>query len=283
MLIYLGILVCAFLSFAIVFGLAVNYTAVLAQRYRDAFTQEAGRNLSDMFIFINPGEIYLLNIAVLLISFAIVWLLTKAVGIALMVAVCLAMCPKLVWSKLRARRNQRFLLALPDAVMSIATMMRSGATLPVAMENMVAESRGPIAQEFGLFLRELRIGVEYHEALDNLVRRMPIEELTLVSAAMKISREVGGSLADVLYRLAETLRKKIEMEGKIRALTAQGKAQGYVMTGLPVLLAFVLMKMEPEAMARLFTDWVGWIVCAVFAVCMGLGYFFIKKIVTIDV
>ncbi len=151
------------------------------------------------------------------------------------------------------------------------------------MELVVTESKGPISEEFGLFLRELTVGVDYNTALDNLAQRMPVEELNLVTSAMKISREVGGSLADVLYRLGDTIRRKIEMEGKIKALTAQGKAQGVVMTLLPVGMAVMLFYIDPEPMSYLFTSWQGWVVCFVFTVCIFLGYHFIKKIITIDV
>ncbi|QJX02659.1 hypothetical protein HML84_15095 [Alcanivorax sp. IO_7] len=75
--------------------------------------------------------------------------------------------------------------------------------------------------------------MDFNEALDNMLERMPGEDLRMLTAGMKIAREVGGSLADVLARLAETLRRKLEIEGKIKALTAMGKAQGYVMALLP--------------------------------------------------
>lgn len=277
------LLILIFLAFATAFILGVFWMDSLSDRYREKFNREVHRNLSDMFIFVDIKEVYIINVAVLLIAFLLTWLMSGNPVVALLVAVLLGMAPKFIWTKLRERRERRFLKELPDAVTSLATMMRSGATLPVSLELVVTESKGPVSEEFGLFLRELTVGVDYQAALDNLSARMPVEELQLVTAAMKISREVGGSLADVLYRLGETIRRKLEMEGKIRALTAQGKAQGWVMTLLPVFMALALFKLEPEAMSYLFTSWPGWIACAVFALCISLGYFFIKKIVTIDV
>ena len=112
---------------------------------------------------------------------------------------------------------------------------------------------------------------------------MPIPDLGMVISALRISREVGGNLAEVLEALADTLRRKHTMEGKIDSLTAQGKLQGVVMTGLPILLAFLLNILEPEAMEKLWTTPIGWIVLAIFIFMEGLGYFMISKITTIDV
>jgi tight adherence protein B len=147
----------------------------------------------------------------------------------------------------------------------------------------VAETRGPISQEWGLFLREVRVGVSYEDALASLLGRVPSEELRLVVAGMRISREIGGNLAETLERLADTLRRKLEMEGKIRALTAQGRMQGMVMTLLPIFLGGVLYYMEPTHMGRMFTEVFGWITVSVVIIVLSVGYFFIRKIVNIDV
>jgi tight adherence protein B len=105
----------------------------------------------------------------------------------------------------------------------------------------------------------------------------------MVISALRISREVGGNLADILESLADTLRRKHTMEGKIDALTAQGRMQGIVMTCLPIFLIFVLNFMEPEAMAPLFHTFYGWIVLGIVGVMEAVGYVFIRKIVNIDV
>ena len=98
-----------------------------------------------------------------------------------------------------------------------------------------------------------------------------------------LSREVGANLAETLESLAKTIRAKLQMEGKIRSLTAQGKMQGIVMAGLPVFLIMILNFMEPEAMAPLFHAWYGWITMAVIVVMIAIGYHFISKITNIDV
>ncbi|MDZ7736799.1 MAG: type II secretion system F family protein [Gammaproteobacteria bacterium] len=100
---------------------------------------------------------------------------------------------------------------------------------------------------------------------------------------LRINREVGGNLAEILETLAETLRKKQAMESKIDSLTAQGRLQGIVMTGLPVLLGLLLNWLEPEAMGRMFDTTIGWIVFGVSATMLAMGFIWIKKITSIDV
>ena len=253
------------------------------QQYEQLFTHNAGRELSDMFIFIDPKKLYTINIIILIVVFLLSWALTGMWVLGLILGVVVGSAPRFVWKFLKTRRNNRFIEELPDALLSLSSMMRAGTNLNTAMETLVSESRGPIAQEFGLFLRELKMGLEQNQALTNIAVRMPLPEVELFVAAMKISREVGGSLAEILARLSETLRRKLEMEGKIKALTAQGKAQGWVMTLLPIFLALILFKIEPVAMGMLFSKPIGWAVCAVFFIFLYIGYFFIKKIVSIDV
>ena len=96
----------------------------------------------------------------------------------------------------------------------------------------------------------------------------------MLTAGMALSREVGANLAETLDSIGKTVRAKLQMEGKIRSLTAQGKMQG---------LIIVLQVMEPEAMEPLFTTWYGWVTLAGISVAILIGHHFIKKITAIDV
>jgi tight adherence protein B len=191
--------------------------------------------------------------------------------------------PNLMISLMRKYRLNRFNKDLPDSLLSISTMLRSGLNLNSALAMVVAESKGPIAQEFGLLLNELKMGVDFEKALDGMYQRVPIPDLELVVAGMKISREVGGSLADVLSRLAETIRRRIEMDGKIKSLTSMGVLQGWVMTLLPLGVGYALYLIETETMMKLFYDWRGWIACSFVVLLEFMGYKTIRKIVNIDV
>ena len=132
-------------------------------------------------------------------------------------------------------------------------------------------------------LREQRLGASFDEALTGLERRMPLEETALMCAALRISRETGGNLAETLESLADAIRRKVTIEQKIRALTAQGRLQAWAMGLLPLLCAGLLWLVEPVAMRALFTTWYGLAVCGVVAVMQLLGLYFLRRVMRIDV
>jgi len=254
-----------------------------ASDYKTHFKAEASASLGDLFLFIDPDKLFRINLVLMMVVVAITWMATRLWVPALIAALLMFFMPRVIYSVMQKRRMATFVLQLPDALLAIAGAMKAGSSLVQAMEIMVSETKGPISQEFGLFQREMRVGVSYEDALANLVKRVPGEELRLVVAGMRISREIGGNLAETLERIADTLRRKNEMEGKIKALTSQGKLQGLVMSGLPIFLGIILYQMEPVHMGRLFTEIYGWAALFVIIVMELLGYFFIRKIVSIDV
>lgn len=132
-------------------------------------------------------------------------------------------------------------------------------------------------------LREQRLGATFDEALAGLERRMPLEETALLCAALRISRDTGGNLAETLEALGEAIRRKVTVESKIRALTAQGRLQAIAMTLLPVLCGLLLSLVEPDAMAALFTTWYGRTACAFVLAMQLVGAWFLRRVMRIDV
>ena len=141
----------------------------------------------------------------------------------------------------------------------------------------------PLAQEFTQVLVEYRVGSDLNESLDALAKRIGRDDLLLMNSAIKISRTVGGNLADTLEVLSRTLREKSKVEGKIRALTSMGKAQGTLATFFPVFIGYVFYKIEPEAMSMLFTTNLGLIWLGVMITMSVMAFFMIQKIVNVDV
>ncbi|MGX5173451.1 type II secretion system F family protein [Aliikangiella sp. IMCC44653] len=258
-------------------------SAVMAKNYKEQFNETASKNLTDLFLFVDSQTLFKLNLLAIVLGFLVVWWLTGNWFPALIVSIILLAAPKKIYQFLRNRRKKAFLHQMPDTLMMLSSSLKAGGSLTSALETMVADSPAPTSQEFSLFLRELRIGRDFGESLDNMANRINEPEVKMVISGMKISKEVGGNLADMLERLADTLRRKLEMEGKIVALTSQGKAQGIVMSLLPAFIVFALNHIEPEAMQRLWTEPAGWIVIAIAVTMQYIGYRFIKKIVTIDV
>ena len=244
---------------------------------------EAKSDLEDMFIFTDAKRIMAINIGVLIFLPVVAWVVTGSLVLVLMCVVLAFIGPRYVLRYIAERRLRLFEQQLPDALMMVTGALRAGASLPIALDSVAQEAKPPISQEFDLLLREMRLGVDFAVALEAMEKRVPLQDLALVTAGMALSREVGANLAETLESIAKTIRSKLQMEGKIRSLTAQGKMQGVIMAGLPVFLIMILNFMEPEAMAPLFHQWYGWITMAVIAVTISIGYHFIRKITNIDV
>lgn len=253
------------------------------EEYETVYKETATTNMQDMFLFIDPHRLFLFNSIALLLVPLLVLVATGDVAIAAVLFVALLVGPFYVYRAMRQKRLRTFEQQLPDALGMVSNALSAGSSLNMALESLVREQPAPLSQEFMLFLREQRIGVEFDVALRNMERRLPIPDFQMFGAALRISREVGGNLGETLDTLAKTLRRKAAMEGKIESLTAQGKMQGYVMTALPIFLGVLLSFLEPEAMSLLFTTPAGWATVTVVVIMEALGYVFIRKVTRIDV
>jgi len=274
---------CVFVAASLLgFALLMKFRAFW-KNYKETFTQSATANMEDMFMFVDPNILFMANIFAVVMIPLLLWLATGEFLIALGVFVALIIIPATIYKMMRGKRLKRFEEQLPDGLAMIAGGMRAGASLNIAMENLVKEQGPPLSQEFELFMREQRIGVDFDDSLEHMEKRLPVQDFLMVCAALRINREVGGNLAEILETLAETLRKKQAMESKIDSLTAQGRLQGIVMTGLPVMLGLLLNWLEPEAMGRMFNTTIGWVVFGVSAMMLTMGFLWIKKITSIDI
>ncbi len=263
--------------------IALQGVRALLARQRSELETSSKTTLADMFIFIDPTKLFYYNVAALIVVPTFVWLFTGNPVFVTGAAIAALVLPKYYIVMLKSRRLKRFEEQLPDALLMISGAMRAGASLNVALESMIKEQKPPLSQEFELMLREQRLGVDFDQALVNMEKRNPLQDFSLVVSGLRISREVGGNLAEILESLAHTLREKATMEGKIRSLTAQGKMQGLIMSCLPLLMMAALNWIEPKAMGTMFTTLFGWITLAIIIVMIIVGYMFIRKITTIDV
>lgn len=279
----LSILLLLFLSVGLTIFTVLDSGSTAWLKHSSDFTENADHSLQSLFIFSDTQRLLKLYIAMMfLVPMGMYFIGMSWGSIAISFAVVFYF-PKLYFKHLKKKRADEINTALPDALAQISGAMRAGSTFTSAMHAMVEENKGPIGQEFTLVLREQRMGSKLEDALDNLGERVQTEEMDLVISAALISQDIGGNLAEIFGRLSDTIRRKIEMEGKIKALTAQGVLQGYVVTALPFLILLALMGIEPEATRPMFTSLLGWIFLSVILVLQVLGGFMIRKIVTIDV
>lgn len=265
-------------------SLLLSYLALQwYQRFKEQSVGRAHNSLKELFLKMSGASLFGLCLSIGAGLSLLLVLLGHYVLAIIPVLGGLA-APKLLIGILKKRRLATIDSFLPDALIMISGAIRAGAGLQVAIQSFSQDNGGqPLAQEFEVMLAELRLGVSMDEAFMNMNTRIKTPDFFLVTTAVRIARETGGNLSETLERLADTLRQKATMEGKIKSLTAQGKLQGIIVGALPLLLMFALFQIEPVAMSYLLNSWMGWLTIGIIVVLELLGGWMIKKIVTIDI
>lgn len=241
------------------------------------------RELPDAFLFVDARRFERLLIAAV-VAVAVAAAATTRSGVLGSLAGALTLLlPATIARCLRRRRRRRLLYQLPDTLDLLAASLRSGLGLLPALQHLAQHQPAPIAQELSLVIRKHRLGGSLDEAMEDLHRRIGGNEAALFVTAMIVARQLGGNLSDVLVRLSQTLREKQAIEGKIAALTAQGRLQARIVGLLPLVLLAVMLRMEPSAMRLLYTTPQGWAALLVLAVLETSGALWLRRLVRIDV
>lgn len=253
-----------------------------SSRHTDRLAHLSRVELAEMFLFVEPAKFLRIN-AVALIALPMLTFVVIGGVPALIVAALVLIAPVSLYQRLRSRRRRALQRQLADVAATVATGLRAGLGLSQALEQVVRHQPRPISQEFALALREHRLGTPLEVALGDLARRAASNDFEMFVATLGIARDLGGGLAEALDRLAVAVRRRVGMEDRIAALTAQGRLQGVIMASLPVALAAVLYAMQPRSMAPLFDSPIGWAALTVVAVLEAAGWLLIRRIVSIRV
>lgn len=279
----LTIALAVFLCTAMAGFLLARASVVFWGCYRETFTEQARFNLADLFLFMDTRGLFRLNVVAIVLVPAVLWLATGNPLLAIAALVLVMVLPKKLYAWLRQRRIDKIQQQLPDGLMMVAGSMRAGLGFTPALESLARDVEPPLAQEFALVLREQRMGVKLDDALQHFNDRVPVQDVALFVSAVAISREVGGNLAESMASLADTLRRRLIMEGKVKSLTAQGRLQGIVMALMPVGLIGFLSFAYPQTMNAMYHTPTGWVVIGIAAVMEYLGYRMCRKIMSIDI
>ncbi len=251
-------------------------------QYQLRYVTKSMNDLSDMFLFIEPGQIILLNIAALVL-FAAAGFWLGGAFFAAIAAVAGFFAPAGAVRFYRQRRIKLFNTQLTEALQQMANALRAGLTFQQAMDQIGRESVAPLRQEFGLFTKEVKLGVPLEEALVNLANRVGSEDLELVATSTNIARQLGGNMAEMFETIAATIRERFRLEGKIAALTSQGKMQGWIVASLPLWIGLFFNWYRPDLMEPMFENAYGYILVSLILVLEAIGFLLIRRIVAIDV
>ncbi len=261
--------------------------------YTEVYAEDTARALEDVFLFIPPLQVLriarIAAVAVFIALFLLFGSFASARGLliglffGLLGGAGTLQAPRLILQALRQRRLQRFNDQLVDALGRMGNALKAGFSILQAFESIVQEGQNPIAQEFGVFLHQIRVGVRFEDALHELAQRVGSQDLTLTVRAIEVARLTGGNLTDVFDKIAATIRERIRIEGRVRALTAQGRLQGLVVGAMPVLLLAAMSLIDPRMMMGFFTSVPGIALLALALVLEIAGALLIRRITRIEV
>jgi tight adherence protein B len=208
---------------------------------------------------------------------------TGVIVISLVVGLVVGAAPLFWVYQKRKSRLGKFEQGLPEAIDLIVSALRVGHSLNAAMGLVSRECPEPVSGEFRLTFDEMNYGLELKSALDNLVTRVPIQDIKIVTTAVLIQRESGGNLAEVLDKTAQVIRERFRLKRQVSTHTAQGRLTGWILTLLPVVLGFILYLVNPDLMSNLWKKDLGLKLLYTAGGMIVVGGLIIRKIVNMDV
>jgi len=183
----------------------------------------------------------------------------------------------------RKKRFDRFLENLPDALDLMSRALSAGHAFSEALHMVSTEMPEPIATEFRKTYEEQNLGLSLKLALENLIQRVPLLDLRMCVTAVLIQRETGGNLAEILEKVAYTIRERFRIMGDLKTLTTSSRMSAWILCGLPIFVAIGVTGMNPEYMSILWKDQRGHVLIAVAMFMQVTGMLIVRKILNIKI
>ena len=242
--------------------------------------------------FISPVNLLLSRIFAALITGCCMFILQLAFGVEQMKIAVPVACGfgvlgffAVYWYFLHKllRRKFEFESKILDFTMGLSNGMRSGLALGQSIESVARHIGGPMQEELATLLREYRLGVDLPEAFERMYKRMPCEDLHLLTTTITLTTRSGGSLVEVLEEMVTTIRSRTDFQERLKNMTAQGRFEALSISMAPVAAFILLYFIDPDLMSPLVTTGWGWLSVAAATLMVLTGYYILKKITTIEV
>lgn len=253
---------------------------------KTSFGDRIARQLARADLKFKVAEYFaLIFISIFLVSL-IAWFLGNRHPVSALIGMIIgAIAPGQYVRAQQKQRLRKFNDQLPDMLNLMVNGLRAGYSTMQAMEAISKELPPPINDEFKRVVQEMQIGIPMETALDNLLRRIPSEDLDFVVTAINVQREVGGNLSEILDNISFTIRERIRIKGEVRVLTAQVRTSGTVLSLIPFGLTLILWFLNPDYLLSVTQ---GGPICTAIIICVVLGliissYFIMMKIADIEV
>ena len=247
--------------------------------------ERIARDLARADLKFKPGEYIALYVIAIIGGAMIAYLVGgRLVLSALIGAIVGAFLPGLYVNSQKGKRLVRFNDQLPDMLNLVVNGLRAGYSTMQAMEAVSKELPTPICDEFKRVVQEMQLGIPMEKALDNLLRRIPSEDLDFVVTAINVQREVGGNLAEIMDVISYTIRERIRIKGEIRALTAQAIYSGRALALMPIgLLCILYFLNRTYVMEFVKNGFCGYVPLVIAGFLIIIGYFVMTRIANVEV
>ena len=253
---------------------------------KTSYGEKIARDLARADLKFKVAEYIVLIGLSIFLSGLILWFIGNRHPISALIGIAVgAFAPRFYVKSQQRKRLQKFNDQLPDMLNLMVNGLRAGYSTMQAMEAISKELPSPISDEFKRVVQEMQIGIPMENALDNLLRRIPSDDLDFVITAINVQREVGGNLSEILDNISFTIRERIRIKGEVRVLTSQVRTSGTVLSIIPFGLTVVLWFLNPDYLMSV-TD--GGPICTAVIICTVLGlifssYFIMMRIADIEV
>ena len=253
---------------------------------KTSFGDRIARDLARADLKFKVGEYFVLILVSILLGGLITWFLGNRHPVsALIGTIGGAFAPRMYVRRQQKKRLQKFNDQLSDMLNLMVNGLRAGYSTMQAMEAISKELPSPISDEFRRVVQEMQIGISMETALENLLRRIPSEDLDFVVTAINVQREVGGNLSEILDNISFTIRERVRIKGEVRVLTSQVRTSGSVLSLIPFGLTIILWFLNPDYLLSITQ---GGPICTAAIICVVLGligssYFIMMRIADIEV
>jgi tight adherence protein B len=253
---------------------------------KTSFGDRIARDLARADLKFKVGEYFVLILISILLVGLIAWFLGNRHPISALIGCIVgAFIPRMYVKNQQKKRLRKFNDQLSDMLNLMVNGLRAGYSTMQAMEAISKELPAPISDEFRRVVQEMQIGITMETALENLLRRIPSEDLDFVVTAINVQREVGGNLSEILDNISFTIRERVRIKGEVRVLTSQVRTSGTVLSLIPFGLVLILWFLNPEYLMSVTQ---GGPICTAAIICVVLGligssYFIMMRIADIEV
>jgi len=250
---------------------------------RIPWSRDAALRLRQAGVKLSAASFLMIMVGMAMAFGLLVWITSLSLLLATMAAVIAGLLPEM-WLRLRRRsRLRQFEEQFPEAIDLLGRAIRAGHPLSAGIRMVADEAPEPIAGEFRQAFEEQRFGLPFDDALLGLADRNELMDVRIFVTAVMIQREVGGNLAEVLDKIAQTVRARFAIQRQLRVYTAQGRLSGYVLGVMPIAVAVGIFALNPDYAMMLVTEPLGRFMVAGAVIMQIIGYLWIRRIVDIEI